>query len=183
MMDEKQVARFMAKVYPEPNSGCWLWDAGVSRGGYGVFRLSDVRHSAAAHRVSYEHHIGPIPEGIFVCHRCDVPGCVNPAHLFLGTAHENVVDMIVKGRGLMGGDHHWTRRRPDRIPRGSNCHSTRHSAAVIQEIRRLRTTGLSQDAIAGMVHVSQSQISAILRGKSRSIDQMDTNAVSLLRPR
>ena len=52
----------------------------------------------AAHRFSYEHHIGPIPTGMFVLHRCDVRRCVNPAHLFIGDARDNLLDCIEKGR-------------------------------------------------------------------------------------
>lgn len=83
--------------------GCWLWTGAKSEKGYGnIFKKrGNGRTAVMVHRVSYEIHFGEIPEGLFVLHRCDVPACVNPSHLFLGTAQDNVDDMIAKGRG------HW----------------------------------------------------------------------------
>jgi len=93
--------RFEDKFIPEPNSGCWLWMARVDRAGYGGFRyMGDWQRS---HRVSYKMYRGPIPDGMLVCHRCDTPGCVNPDHLFLGTAQDNIRDRDIKGRGKVPG--------------------------------------------------------------------------------
>lgn len=81
-------------------SGCWIWTGTRLSAGYGV-----IRHEGKlvrAHRVSWEMNRGPIPEGKRVLHRCDVPFCVNPAHLFLGTQADNVSDMIAKGRENFG---------------------------------------------------------------------------------
>lgn len=74
------------------SEGCWLWTAGRIGNGYGIFRRKLV------HRVSWTLTNGPIPEGMFVCHHCDTPLCVNPAHLFLGTHQDNMRDMRQKGR-------------------------------------------------------------------------------------
>lgn len=92
--------RFWSHVDPEPNSGCWLW-SGAWNGkwnvcGYGRFNIDGVMRQA--HRWAYEHFRGPIPDGLFACHKCDTPPCVNPDHLFLGTAVDNMADMIRKGR-------------------------------------------------------------------------------------
>jgi HNH endonuclease len=90
--------RFMAKVSPEPNSGCWLWTAHTGRGGYGRLRTDDgVKET---HRLSYELFCEAIPEDACVLHRCDVRSCVNPDHLFLGDRAANIADMIAKGRAV-----------------------------------------------------------------------------------
>lgn len=88
--------RLLSKVEFEPNTGCWLWTAFLTQAGYGQIGFNGSVQRA--HRVSYELHCGPIPDGLFVCHRCDTPACVNPAHLFLGSPKDNVVDMDAKGR-------------------------------------------------------------------------------------
>jgi len=80
----------------DPQPGCWLWKRGKMSAGYGVVW---VRSSCQrAHRVSYAYHVGPIPEGKVIMHKCDVRLCVNPEHLQPGTPQENTSDMVVKGR-------------------------------------------------------------------------------------
>lgn len=90
------VERFEDKYIPEPNSGCWLWTAALFTSGYGVFRVRGK--NIRAHRFAWVAQRGPIPDGMFVCHRCDIPSCVNPDHLFLGTHDDNVADKMAKGR-------------------------------------------------------------------------------------
>jgi len=92
-----------AMSIPEPNTGCWLWLGRTMGKGYGVL---PGKLNALAHRVSWElANRRPIPKRMCVCHRCDLPGCVNPEHLFLGTYCDNVHDMIRKGRGPVGVNH------------------------------------------------------------------------------
>lgn len=76
---------------------CWFWTGAKLPRGYGNFAARGSR--IYAHRHSYEIHIGLVPEGQFVLHRCDEPSCVNPEHLFLGTHNDNMKDMRVKKRG------------------------------------------------------------------------------------
>jgi len=96
--------RFYSKLQPEPMSGCLLWLGAIHKNGYGyLFPKGKNRKCESAHRVAFELAYGEIPDGLFVCHRCDVPVCVNPHHLFLGTARDNNEDCREKGRDNRGG--------------------------------------------------------------------------------
>lgn len=99
------LSRFWRKVNKETSSGCWLWTASKRNKGYGAFAytLDDTLYQERAHRFSWMLYCGPIPEGLFVLHRCDTPACVNPEHLFLGTNQDNIKDMLAKGRHVRGG--------------------------------------------------------------------------------
>lgn len=81
---------------PEPNSGCVLWLRSVAPFGYGI--LTFGKKVWNTHRLAWVAYNGPIPDGLCVLHKCDVPGCLNPKHLFLGTRGDNCRDMIAKGR-------------------------------------------------------------------------------------
>jgi hypothetical protein len=76
---------------------CWPWIATTTHW-FGYGRLEIKGKIFAAHRISYELANGPIPDGLFVLHRCDNPPCVNPHHLFLGTQKDNIGDASAKGR-------------------------------------------------------------------------------------
>ncbi len=85
---------FWRKVIKTDN--CWLWNGPVDARGYGE---TMIKHKPKrAHRLAYEYTHGAIPPGLYVCHHCDNPLCVNPDHLFLGTAKDNTTDMVNKGR-------------------------------------------------------------------------------------
>jgi hypothetical protein len=86
--------RFWSKV--DKTENCWNWTAGTYEKGYGLYSIKNRNYRA--HRVSYEMHKGPIPEGMLVLHQCDNPRCVRPDHLFLGTNADNMADKIAKGR-------------------------------------------------------------------------------------
>lgn len=87
---------FQECYMPEPNSGCWLWLRYVAQDGYGRYQIRSKQ--VVAHRASYELYKGPVPEHLYVLHKCDVRCCVNPDHLWLGTLSDNMRDMHRKNR-------------------------------------------------------------------------------------
>jgi hypothetical protein len=88
--------RFWSKVQIRTHEMCWIWTGCSSPLGYGRFRLDGK--SKVAPRVAWEIENGPVPDRLFVLHRCDNPKCCNPNHLFLGTKKDNSQDMMKKGR-------------------------------------------------------------------------------------
>lgn len=93
------IAVFVNRV--SVSNGCWLWNGPTHRrSGYGMIHFGAYprRRKTMAHRVSWEIFRGPIPVGLCVLHRCDIPACVRPSHLFLGSHDDNMADMKRKGR-------------------------------------------------------------------------------------
>lgn len=100
--------RFWRKVPDRPESGCWLWrgtkqkrdaKAGGDPYGFIAVRLVNGKYRMAyAHRVAWELHNGPIPDGLEICHTCDTRLCVRVSHMFLGTRSDNIRDCVAKGR-------------------------------------------------------------------------------------
>jgi hypothetical protein len=156
--------RFWPKVNVRGDDECWPWLAATWLG-YGHLMVN--RKPKKAHRISWELAHGPIPDGLFVCHRCDNPPCVNPAHLFLGTHADNMADAAAKGR-TMSGDDHWVRKHPElawggrRTTRGA-C---RLVDAQVLEIRRRRANGEGVVPLGQAFGVSHATISDICRRRT-----------------
>lgn len=151
--------RFESKFIPEPNTGCWLWTGAKAPRGYGSFYY--LEGPLLAHRVSYLIYRGEIPEGMFVCHKCDVRCCVNPDHLFLGTNQDNMDDMVRKGRARNNpkrGDDHYTHKRPWVVRRGETRWTSKLNNAAVLAIRASCGT---QREIARRFGVSRSLIGLI----------------------
>jgi hypothetical protein len=93
-------AYLMRRVSVQQETNCWEWKLSKVKGGYGKASLRGA--TLVAHRAVWEARIGPVPEGMILCHSCDNPSCVNPSHLFLGTHQDNSADMVYKNRQAKG---------------------------------------------------------------------------------
>jgi len=139
--------RFNEKWTPDEN-GCWIWTSARTPTGYGSIWVGS---NARAHRVSWELHRGPIPVGLHVLHRCDVPLCVRPEHLFLGTHNENMADMVAKGRYV--------------VMRGATNGMAKLTADDVRAIRR-RWPGETYLALGRAFGVTKATVGSIIRGRT-----------------
>jgi hypothetical protein len=145
-----EVDRFWQRV--EKTDGCWLWRGQARANGYGEFSGRGERHRAA-HRYSYQTFVGPIPDGMFVCHSCDNPACVRPDHLWVGTPADNVADMVAKGRQA-------TDKRVYRGESNSQCKLSEDQVMAIRSEYRPRV--VPQRELAKRYGVSQRLINKII---------------------
>jgi hypothetical protein len=97
ILEDKYIKSFWDKVDKKSDDECWEWKAFKNKQGYGRMGIA-ASQCVNAHRVSWVIHNGQIPLGMFICHTCDNPSCVNPHHLFTGSRQDNVNDMIIKKR-------------------------------------------------------------------------------------
>jgi len=134
------------------SSACWIWN-GTRRNGYGVMWISNV--TFYAHRVSYELFVGPIPDGMVVCHRCDTPLCVCPDHLFVGTRADNNADMDMKGRRRCVG------------PKGLSHPRAKLTEHDVASLRRLHAAGVNQRELAAWFGIGQYCAWQVVHGLGR----------------
>jgi hypothetical protein len=149
-LTEKTIARHWARAGKRGDNECWLWTGNRTTIGYGVLYWRP-KGNLYAHRVAYFLAYGVDPGAFHVCHRCDQPSCVNPAHLFLGTDADNVHDAIAKGRMLQG----------------EKNGEAKLTGGDIPQIRTLHATGKwTHCKLAAKFGVSQTAIRHILRGNT-----------------
>jgi len=150
-----RLSRLTLKV----DGSCWIWQGRKTPKGYGLLKMPGDTW-ARAHRLVYEVYVGQIPSGMLVCHRCDMPSCVRPDHLFIGTAKDNVHDMMRKGRGRWPG--------PSQPRRGESNHSAKLTAAQVEEARALYGNGgsIGMKALARKYGVAWQTIQKLLSGHS-----------------
>lgn len=188
--------RFWDHVSKGTRDECWLWTASLNKqSGYGNiaadFDANNGQVMLRAHRVSWEIHNGPVPEGKCVLHKCDTPYCVNPYHLFLGTQKDNSRDMVNKGRGWFQKDTKAMRQHLEKMLAASAIarrgkqppQFTRYRAehpdwlkgeqsplhklteSDVLEIRRLKSLGLSLSKLGKMFCIDPSAVSLIVNHK------------------
>lgn len=141
-----------------PAGGCWEWQFSLDTHGYGHMWIEG--RLRLAHRVAWELEHGSIPEGMFVCHRCDNRKCVRPDHLFLGTHTDNMRDMSRKGRS------HAPRPQPPGTHAGEANGRAKLTANDARMIRTLYAAGdTTHVRLAAEYGVAFSTIARIVDGR------------------
>lgn len=143
--------RFWAKV--NKTETCWLWTASKANG---RGQIAIRRRLTIAPRVLWFLTFGVWPDPtLFVCHHCDVPACVRPDHLFVGTRQDNMIDCSRKGRNI-------AQTRPEAILRGEAHANAKLTTVQVLEIRRLRSEGVLSRALAQKYGISKRCINDII---------------------
>lgn len=158
---DSRSANFWSHV--DKSGDCWLWTGARLPNGYGKFGMAG--HTYTAHRASWLLTHGELPKDRCVLHRCDVPDCVRPDHLFLGTLADNMADALSKNR-LPAGDAHYLRRDPTRVRRGEATGHNRLTATHVQEIRQRHAAGERVSALAAAYGVSMGAIYHVVRHRT-----------------
>jgi len=155
---------FLSKVSIPTEGGCWLWTGKTNNKGYGQLWMNMSYH--LAHRFSYSHYRGQIPDGMCVLHSCDNPRCVNPSHLFPGTKRDNTRDMMKKGRQVF-------QQQPQKLPRGERHGCCKCSDEDVRKIRALYATGnRSHRDLGRQFGISSTQVRNIVKHRQRSVEEM-----------
>jgi len=156
LRDITDTQRFFSHV-KKKKSGCWEWQGHLMAQGYGRC-IFDGKRSYLAHRASWVIHKGDIPEGMYVCHKCDNPKCVRPEHLFLGTNEENIKDRTIK-------------KRSNR-PFGNTFAPRKLTEKNVLEIREMIKKGFTQQKIADKFGVARCTIYKIkIKQKWKRIEE------------
>jgi hypothetical protein len=136
----------MMRRVVKQDGGCWLYTGPLAESGYGS--VSVKRAQVRVHRLAWSTVNGAIPDGLVVCHRCDVRNCVNPDHLFIGTVADNARDMVNKGRSAKKA--------------GEEHNQARLTIEQVREMRALSDTGVTNIALAARFGISNQQVAKIV---------------------
>ena len=155
-LTDKNIKNFWKKVDKKGEFECWEWIACKDKNGYGLFGVDKKLYKS--HRISWILENGEIPKDdsfnktLYVLHKCDNPGCVNPNHLFLGTNKDNMIDMVKKGRNY--------------ISSGEKNGMSKKIEQEVLEIRQKYLTGLyTQKELSEEYSISRAQIQRIVNNK------------------
>lgn len=145
------------------HGACWIWPMCKTQRGYGQVTIDGKKEGA--HRASWSLRFGPVPAGKFICHKCDTPACVNPAHLFAGTHVENMMDMHAKKRSVFHKMPDLMRESGARLARAHTGEA--HPAAKLtkKDAEKIRSDHRAQREIAKDYGVSQATISAVKQAR------------------
>lgn len=152
---EQRLEQYAVQILP---SGCIIWMGHSDADGYGIacMKKSDGKKNRRVHRLVYEQLHGPITSGLVICHRCDVPSCVNPDHLFAGTRADNTSDMWAKKRWKPGAQDNNGERNPN----------SKLSSLDVAQIIQMRASGIKTKHLSELFGVNRSQIQRICAGKA-----------------
>ena len=153
-------SHFDKYLVPGAPDECWLWKGWQDRKGYGMLEVGSkrdgTRRRVSAHRLSYELNVGPIPASMSVCHRCDMPLCCNPAHLWLGTHVENMADRDAKERTRSGSP----------FTAGHTYQTRKLTSEMVAAIRARLAQGEKEVALAREFGVSETTMWRVARYKA-----------------
>lgn len=140
--------KFLKRIIIDSN-GCWLYQGAIKKTGLGYGWVGLNGKQMGAHRASWIVKNGPIEKDLCVCHKCDVPSCINPDHLFIGTQSENMKDAYKKKR-----------KKP--INQGGQTNpSSKLTLNQVREIRAMLSEKVKQKTIAEKFNISQVAVSNI----------------------
>lgn len=141
--------RLWSKVSIASRGSCLEWTGARSASGYGIFMIN--RKRVQTHRAAWMFTNGDIPKGKMVCHNCDNRLCCNPGHLFIGSAKDNTLDMIAKGR-----------HKPF-CTRGESHHKSKLREGEVLQIRMLHASGVSISMICERFSISRQHANGIIK--------------------
>lgn len=162
----KSIDRFFSYLIIETEVQCYGWRGSFKNNGSGqrYTQLEFLKKKHTGHRLSFRLFRGKIPEGLFVLHECDNPGCVNPKHLKLGDHNENMADVRNRKRA-QSGENHWTRRVPDAVSKGENHYTKKRPWLILRGKER------AASCVRGDEHWTRKHPEKLLRGENHYFHQ------------